>query len=373
MRQYTIYDGQILVNEGKHKSTYYYRTTIDGQRKKINLGHDKNLAVQKLREIETHGSIQPKTVNDIWEKYSRDDLLQRAKKTQLEYQKSWKMIKKIFGHMKLADIRRGHVINYISNRKSYLVDKAKDDQKLNAGVAANREIALLSILFNYAINVLEYNDVFNPCYKLKERRVKEKGREKCLDGTEFYKIYEAGDQTLRNVLDMLLISGQRIGDILKLKTTDIRRNVDLTKSIMPNGEKASVEIGLDRADLMKILTNKTKKLIDIVIEGELKEIIDRIYEQRKNKGFTSEFLICDSENKSFTYYQIERKFKVARKRAGFKAFEIQMRDLRRTNATMDTLVGANIRLGHKTMAMTEKYRDNVIGVIARPTDKLEKE
>ena len=365
-KTYSIYDGKILVNEGKNKTTYYYRTTVNGKRTKINLGHNQTAALQKLREIENTGSILPKTLGQVWESYSKSALLDLAPRTQHCYAQRWNQIVKIFNQINLEDIKPSHIKRYIRARTKALQDKAAQHEKHKAGVSANREIAVISILFTYAINELDYEGP-NPCLGIK--RVKEHGRDKYIENDEFLKIYNAADEELKDILDLLLETGQRISDVLKMEIRDIKQNADLTTIKMPNGMIASEVIGYSKADLLAVKTNKTQKKIDILIEGNLKRIIERILFKRKNKKVLSQFLLCNKEGKPFTYWNMNNKWKKAREQAGYKSFEIQLRDLRHKNATDDTAENANIRLAHTSMNMTESYRNNILGVLARPLNK----
>jgi hypothetical protein len=70
------------------------------------------------------------------------------------------------------------------------------------------------------------------------------------------------------------------------------------------------------------------------------------------------------------YWQIHKKFNKARELAGYGKYDIQMRDLRHKNAVDDSLENANVRLGHASVTMTEKYRNVLVGKIARPIAKL---
>lgn len=368
-KTYTLYEGKILVNEGKNKTTYYYRTpmSVDPKRPKVNLGHNLPAAIQKLREIESVGSILPKTLGQVWDEYSKTALLERKASTQKKYTLCWKTVEKIFNDINLDDIKPSSIKRYLRHRKKALVEKAPIGQREKAGVSANREVAMISILFTHAINELDY-DGANPCLSIK--RHEEHGRDKYIEKWEYETLYSAADDTLKDVLDLLLFTGQRITDILEMKISDLRHNVDLSLLKLPNGQNVAEVTGMKKADTLKIKTNKTRKLIDILIEGELQTILNRILKKREERKINSIFLISDKQGQPYSYDQIYRKFKKARNQAGYESFEIQFRDLRRKNATDDTLENANIRLAHTTTKMTEAYRNNVMGVIARPLPKL---
>jgi integrase len=346
------------VYEGKTKTTYYTRINVDGKRKRINLGHDLAEALHRLDEVEHHGNVVPKTLEQIWQHYSTFDkgLLAKAPRTQKSYLICWNTIRRILEHTDMESIKPVHIKQYVGAR--------------SAPGAANREKALISILFNHARNYCGYEGS-NPCLGIKGNP--ERGRSKNVEKWEYEEIYECADQTLKDVMDLLLFTGQRVSDVLNFKLSDIKKNVDLSRIRMYDGRLTSDAVGKQFADCLYIKPSKTEKYnktIDIVIEGELKNIIDRIKNQHNDNKINSIYLLSDASGQKLSYWTINNKFKTARTLAGYKSFDIQLRDLRHKNASSSTLEEASQRLGHSSMAMTEKYRNNVMTVTVRPIKKL---
>jgi integrase len=352
----------MLVNRGKKQDTYYYRTMVDGKRKKINLGHHLPTALKKASEIENTGNIKPKvlTLQFIWEEYSRSDkgLLQRPMNTQKEYLSTWNKVGAVLGSKNLEDIKTCHLNQYLERR--------------SAKVRANREIAMVSILYNWARKFRGYTGE-NPCGKDRDIDFNpEPGRHKYITKWEYERVYAVADDVLRNALDLMLFTGQRVSDILDMKFSDIKRDVDLNETLM-NGIPAAQILGIDKADTIHVTPSKTKrfnKSIDLIIEGELSIIIERIRKQNRENKINSMYLIWNKKGQRMSRYTLEDKFDRARTLAGFKPFDLQMRDLRKKNASNSTLADANLRLGHSTTTMTEYYRDNVMSVTVRPLAKL---
>ena len=81
-------------------------------------------------------------------------------------------------------------------------------------------------------------------------------------------------------------------------------------------------------------------------------------------------MLCDKRGQPWVYRTIYHRYEKARKLAGFSSYEIQVRDLRSKNACDSTLSDANVRLAHTNIAMTERYRDKVMGKVVMPLDKL---
>lgn len=346
----------LLVYKGKNKTTYYYRTTVDGKRKKINLGHNLPNALQKVREIESTGTIAPTTLLQIWELYSKDvsdGLLARPINTQKDYERCWNKICDLLGDMNMKTIVASQIKQYMRHR--------------TAKVRANREKAMISILFNYARNYYDF-DGPNPCRDLKGN--KETGRKKYVEKWEFEEIYVNADEILKDVLDLLVYTGQRVSDVLDLQMTDIKNNFILTGMLMHNHVSATELTGKKVADLMKVRNNKTGKKINIIIAGEFEVIVDRIMDRRKRDNITSDYIITNNKGEQLSMNTLQDKFKRARKLAGYKPYEIQMRDLRSKNACDSDLETANIRLAHTNMSMTEHYRNKVMTKIVMPLEKI---
>lgn len=348
---------RMIVNKGKKQDTYYYRTNDNGKRLKIPLGHDYAEALRRYQEISSTGMIKTKaaTLGDIWFSYRNSEagLLKRTIGTQADYERAWTKIAFVHANDPLDSIETYHIRQYLDHR--------------SGKIRANREVALISILFNYARNYHGYNG-FNPCFKI--TRNKEIGRRKYVEKWEYENIYSCGDQTLKNVMDVLLYSGQRVSDVLNLKFGNIKRNVDLTKIHMHNQALASDMCGQTHADILFCANNKTGKDVEIIVTGEFKEVMDRILAERKAAKIGSLYLIPNEKGGRLTRNTLNAKFVLARERAGYASYEIQLRDLRHKSATDDSLTSANVRLAHTTIGMTEKYRNNIRRVFAMPLEKL---
>lgn len=129
---------RLYVYEGKRKNTYY---TIDRHNKYINLGHDLREAKRQLLEMEGEAP-EPGTVAD-----HLDDLvaarwrLVRAGKLAASTVETNEgelfHLKKAFGKMKPPAVKPSHVWLYLHKYRG-----------AESPVRANREIALLSTLFN---------------------------------------------------------------------------------------------------------------------------------------------------------------------------------------------------------------------------------
>lgn len=354
---------KMLVNRGKKQDTYYYRIIVNGKRTKINLGHHLPTALQKIAEIEHTGIANPKifTLQKVWDEYSESPkgLLARPPGTQEDYGRAWTKIGGSLGHMKLEDIKVYHLNQYMERR--------------TAKVRANREIALISILINFAKKYRGYTGE-NPCNRDKGvERNPEKGRKKYITKWEYEQLYTIADDLMKNAMDLLLFTGQRVGDVVRFKFSDIKHDVDLRETFM-NGVPASEILGIDIADTLYVepekVKERTNKKIELIIEGELKNVIDRITKQNKQRKIPSLYLLCDEKGAKLQRSSLSNRFDTVRKKAGFNAYDMQLRDLRRKNAVYSTSEDAKDRLGHASTTMTDDYRNNVMSVLVRPIPKL---
>ena len=81
-----------------------------------------------------------------------------------------------------------------------------------------REKALLSHIINKA-REWGYTDAPNPCQGVKG--FKELGRDRYVTDAEFQAVWKKAGQTLRNAMDLALLTGQRPADVLKIQRADI--------------------------------------------------------------------------------------------------------------------------------------------------------
>ncbi len=112
-----------------------------------------------------------------------------------------------WGNLELASITRGDV--------NELLDEIAFER--DAPVMANRTLALISVMFNFALDA-EWIDA-NPCSRMKKRIV-EKSRERYLDHDEIRALWgELANQPDRTaaVYRLILLTGQRGGEVRQMR------------------------------------------------------------------------------------------------------------------------------------------------------------
>lgn len=151
----------------KNGFTYRYHP-IGG--KPINLGHDLNLALQAVLDINCDNSDK-NTISELWRLYQLSDswLFDLSEGTKTDYVQSSKQLLQRFGEMPPSAVRPAHISRYLRVERK------------DAPVRANREFALLSNLMNLAT---ERGDLdVNPCKQV--RRNKERPRKSAPDKADF--------------------------------------------------------------------------------------------------------------------------------------------------------------------------------------------
>jgi len=308
---------RFFTRKGKRKTTHYYT----GTRPQINLGSDRVTALKRWAELESSRDLTPTTFRGIANLYVKDILPKKAPRTQQDNLNELKHLIAVFGHVQIESIKPVHVHRYLHKRE--------------APIRANREKALLSHIINYARN-MGYTEMHNPCIGVKGNP--ERGRDRYVTDSEYGAVWGMANPILQDIMDLLLHTGQRPADVLKILLTDI----------------------YDGA--LWVEQNKTGKKLGIAIEGELAGIVDRCLARKKQVG--SFYLISTDKGQSVSATTLRSWFRSARQRAHVS---FQLRDLRAKNAT-DTgnLEIAKARLGHSTIRMTEHYVRNRKGSIVKP-------
>lgn len=138
----------------------------------------------------------------LMDRYRQEVLPTKAPKTQRDQGRQLSKLSEIFGHMSPASVRTAHVAQYLDRY---------------AGVSANREVALLSHVYTKAIRwgLVEVN----PCKGV--QRNKEKPRTRYVTDEEFLIRLEEVPPKIQELMWALLITGQRLSDVLKITDKDI--------------------------------------------------------------------------------------------------------------------------------------------------------
>lgn len=216
--------------------TFYYFDTGAKPRKEIPLGDDYILALAKYAELNVIARTAAPKFGDVITKYEVEVLPTLAASTQATHRSDMKHVRAFFGDGPLDQIRPMHVDEFLKKHK----DKP---------TTANRCKRLFSALWNQARR-WGYTDLQNPCAGVEGHSLKK--RQVYVTDEVFDAVRAHASEALRDALEFAYLTGQRPGDALKARVTDIE------------------------AGMLAIDQGKTGKKLRIEITGQLAELIARI-------------------------------------------------------------------------------------------------
>lgn len=325
---------------------YYNGRNEDGHRVEIPLGTDLNEAKRKWAELDCKPApVETGLMQHIFDRYLRDIVPAKAPRTQKDNRDAIKQLRTVFDTAPIDAITPQHIAQYRDKR--------------SAKVRANREITLLSHIFNMA-REWGYTAKDNPARGI--RKNKEQPRDFYADDAVWDAVYKQGTDVLKNAMDIAYLTGQRPADVVKIRLTDIRD------------------------DALEIQQNKTSKRLRILLNyedgtrSELGKVIDRII--AASGKVISMHLLVNTRGEPLTQSALRHHFDHARTEAATNATEMatreslalaerirkfQFRDARPKAASeIGNLAEASKLLGHTEQEITKKvYRR--VGETVKPT------
>jgi integrase len=331
------------LKSGKVWIGYYYNGCDDqGNRKEFPLGTDLNEAKRKWAELECKPvPVDATLMQFVFEKYEREILPTKAPGTQRENGGSLRQLRTVFDSAPVDAITPQDIARYRDAR--------------TAKVRANREITLLSHVFNMA-REWGYMKNENPCRGV--RKNKEKPRDFYADAEVWEAVYAAAALELQDAMDLNYLTGQRPGDVLRMKDADIREGA------------------------LHVRQGKTNKFLRILlhpngIQSQLATVVARIQARPGRKS--DSHLVTLPSGEPVKQWNLRLRFDTARAAAADRAIEIgkkslasrikkfQFRDIRAKSASeISDIKAASELLGHTEGDITDRvYRR--IGQAVTPT------
>ena len=332
---------------------YYYNGRDDeGKRKEFPLGSDLNEAKRKWAELECKPAPKETGImRIIFNRYERDIVPAKAQKTQLDNLGSLKFLRSVFDNAPIDSITPQVIAQYRDCRKS----KAKGSIGKPAPIRANREITLLSHIWNMA-REWGYTTKENPVKGGRKNR--EKPRDFYADAAVWDAVYAAACIELQDAMDLNYLTGQRPADVLKMRISDIKDGA------------------------IEVQQNKTKKKLRILLEDpergrtKLGQLVDRI--KGRERKVASLFLVSTPAGTALNKGTLRTRFDDARISAANSAIEtgnealaariksFQFRDIRPKAASETDLTHASKLLGHTDKQITRTVYQRV-GETVLPT------
>ncbi|WP_252088763.1 site-specific integrase [Pseudomonas sp. MWU13-3659] len=318
---------------------YYYR---DQTGKEIPLGTDLVQAKLKWADFEAKATpAELKTMKGIFDEYERKIIPGKAARTQKDNIYELKQLRTVFDSAPIDAITPAMIAQYRDSR--------------SAKTRANREIALLSHVFNTAREWgLTTRD--NPC--LGVRKNKEKPRDFYANELVWKAVYAEAPSELKDAMDLAYLTGQRPSDVLSMRKDDMQ------------------------GGYLLVSQGKTGKRLRIVLEvdgakNSLGLLLERI--MRSTSRHLSPFFIVNEYGKRMSWGMLRNRWAEAREAARVQAelekkpdlanriAQFQFRDIRPKAASeINDLSDASVLLGHSKEGITERvYRR--VGAIAKPS------
>lgn len=324
---------------GKVWIGYYYR---DSAGKEIPLGTDLSKARLKWAELEAKEKpADLTTMKGIFDRYVRDVIPKKGERTQKDNMAELKQLRPTFDEAPIDSITPFNIAGYRDAR--------------SAKVRANREIALLSHVFNMA-REWGLTERENPCQGI--RKNKEAPRDYYANAAVWDAVYAVAEQELKEAMDLGYLTGQRPADVLIMRSDDIE------------------------GDYFLVTQGKTGKKLRILMrteagENSLGRLVREIGE--RNVGHSSKYLLINRNGKRMTKGMLRLRWDKARGKAQQNAIEqgdpllaakiggFQFRDIRPKAASEIIDIGdASLLLGHSKQEITKRvYRR--IGATAKPS------
>lgn len=250
----------------------------------------------------------------------------KARNTMLQYRAAGEQLKKM-----LAEFEPNQVLpKHVAGIKVHMVKTPN---------MANRVISVLRVVFNYA---LEWGLVdSNPCTGI--RRHAEARRDRYITDAEFHSIMSHCSDYMRSIFETCYLTGQRIGDVLKIRLADISE-----EGIAFTQEKTGAKLIVQMTPDIQAVIARAKAL------------------PRNVRGLT---LFCARHGgKPVSYFSCKDAFAKARKAAGVT--NVTIHDLRAKSLTDTKRQGNDAQKlgGHTDAKMTARYiRAREIDVAQPPT------
>jgi integrase len=337
------------MKSGKLWTGYYYNgRDEDGKRIEIPLGTDLNEAKRKWAEFECKPvPSEAGLMKVVFDRYIRDVLPGKAYRTQKNNMLEFAKLRSVFDTAPINSVTPQHIAQYRDARQQ----RMPDGRHRPAPIAANRELALLSHVWNMA-REWGYTAKENPVTGI--RKNKEKPRDYYADDVVWDAVRRHADTVLQDAMELAYLTGQRPADILKFRQSDI---ID---------------------DALTLKQNKTGKRLRILLtengqRNKLGLLIDRI----RSRKVASVFLLATDHGLALTRGMLRVRFCEARETAAKEAEAhkdkdlaqhiraFQFRDTRAKAASETDLAHASQLLGHSDKQITQTvYRR--VGEIVKP-------
>lgn len=284
----------------------------------IALGSDYAAALLRWHELHEQAPKEAGTIEEALKAWEAEVLPHHKPETRRDYTKSLRMLRPVFGPAMWSAVKMPTLKDYLKKR--------------SGKTRANREIALLSVVWNWARGE-GYTALPWPAAGMERSRWKNKETPRDVEVTDeaFDAIYKYADTTLRDALDIATATGLRVRDVLGLRISDVRDG------------------------FLSVQAGKTTKRIafDVAASAVLPDILER---RRQSKS--AHVFLLDA-GRVVTERMLHDRFVKARALAAKEVPEcagLILRDMRKRAAQLSpTLEAASTLLQHSSTAVTRRH------------------
>lgn len=225
-------------------------------------------------DANTNTETAPVTVNQILDRYERDCLDVLRPRTARDYRRHIGHLRNRFGPCIASELRPKDFGPFLDVKRGKI-------QRV-------RQLAVLSSAFTQAVSfwyVLDRNVLRDV------KRPKSKPRDRLILDDEFAACKAQAPLRVQLAMMLALITGQRQGDVISFKWTDIE---DLAEPIWDERAKQFVTMELN------VLQSKTGKRIGICIPKQLEEALDACYQLKGGGQDGGEYILPTRTGKPYT-------------------------------------------------------------------------
>jgi site-specific recombinase XerC len=291
--------------------------------KDIPLGSDYDEAIKKWREIHEHKPRIAGTILEAMERWRTDSLPSYSNaETRKSYARQLKNLVPVFGPATWDQVGIPHLVEYLEER--------------SAKTQANREMAVLSIVWNYA-RKKGYTKLPWPAAGMEKSKWKNKevARQVEVSDALFAAVYSEAGSLLRDAMDLASATGLRL--------TDCR-----TVQIPPG-------------DVLRVRASKTGKNAEFSLGDSA--VLGRLVEARRKVSATHLLLLTTSSGRPVSARMLRDRWDEAREKAAQAHPELAdelramfLRDMRkRASDLAANLEEASRLLQHSSVSVTAKH------------------
>ncbi len=251
-----------------------------------------------------------------------------ADSTKKQYVYCAGLLKEIFAEFTPDKVTHGSIIQM-------------QDMYAHSPMTANRMLTVLKLVYQWAMDREFVHS--NPCLSIK--RLPQGKRDRLITQDEYKLIYDRVPHWMQNIMDLLYLTGQRIGDVLKIEYSHL----------------------LD--DGIFIEQQKTGKKLVVAWTPELREVIARTKES-PNTIQSIKYVISGRAGTPRAHSNVWRTFKMAARNVGLG--DTTLHDMRAMSGTATDNQGndPSALLGHTDRRTTQIYlRDKSAKVVSGPNKK----